>query len=118
MRSFLARNEKKHNQQKAVLIERSSKKQNLLTMKTNLLPKGLKIAFLALLLPLTGVNAQNLTLVETRPDAMTVCMGNYPFSLKIKNNTGSAVSSMQLRLDLPDYIQYTGLSLQSRLSTS
>ncbi|MGV3629783.1 MAG: PKD domain-containing protein [Bacteroidota bacterium] len=77
-------------------------------MKTNLLPKGLKIAFLALLLPLTGVNAQNLTLVETRPDAMTVCMGNYPFSLKIKNNTGSAVSSMQLRLDLPDYIQYTG----------
>lgn len=89
------------------------------TMKTYLSTKTLKLILLTFLIPLCKVSAQNITLVESRPGNMTVCMGNYPFSVKIKNNTASPVSSMQLRLDLPDYINYTGnLSNASEWNTA
>ncbi len=82
--------------------------------------KRLRLITLTLLLTLCGsLSAQNLVIEETRPSGMTVCMGNYPFTLKIKNNSSSPVSAMQLRVDLPDYIYYTGnLSNASELNTS
>lgn len=87
------------------------------TMKSYLSTKGLRFVLLMLLIPVYKLNAQDITLVETRPGNMTVCMGNYPFSVKIKNNTASTVSAMELQLDLPDYIYYTGnLSNASELN--
>lgn len=78
-------------------------------MKKSLLLNALKIAFLAIFLPISKLQAQqHIQVTETRPDSMTVCMGNYTFSLKIKNITASPVTAVNIMLDLPDYISYTG----------
>lgn len=77
-------------------------------MKKSLLLNALKIAFLAIFLPIFKLNAQHIQVTETRPSDMTVCMGDYTFSLKIKNITASPVTAVNIMLDLPDYISYTG----------
>ncbi|MCE3294395.1 MAG: putative lipoprotein [Crocinitomicaceae bacterium] len=90
----------------------SNVKQNVFkpttSMKTRILTQGLKLTILALLLPLCKVSAQNISLTETRPAGMTVCMGDYPFTLKIRNNSAQTASNFRVKLDLPDYIYYTG----------
>lgn len=87
-------------------------------MKNKLLLSALKIAFLATFLPFFRLNAQ-IQVTETRPANMTVCMGDYTFSVKIKNTTASPVTSVNIMLDLPDHINYTGnLSNATEVDTS
>ena len=80
-------------------------------MKNYSLKNAVFIAFLALLMPIFKVNAQ-ISITETRPSDMTVCLGDYTFSLTILNtSTTQPITSMQVMVDLPDYVLYSAGSV-------
>lgn len=70
--------------------------------------KGKLSLFLLMLTICFNFKAQIVSIQENRPENMTVCMGNYPFSVILKNTSQSNISSITILLDLPDYISYTG----------
>lgn len=53
-------------------------------------------------------SAQNLQVTEFTADTLSTCLGDYVFSLKIKNNSSQNASDFSIMIDLPDGINYTG----------
>ena len=83
-------------------------------MKKYLIENVRFLTLLAIFFPICYSNAQNnISISESAPSDLTVCMGTSNFSVTFTNNTVSDMTDINVMLDLPDYITYVAGSISS-----